>query len=46
VEALLGVGLLAIATVAERLELLPRDRVLPGFLAKARAWVKAPAADQ
>jgi hypothetical protein len=40
VESLLGVGLLDLATVAERLELLPRDRVLPGFLAKARVWLK------
>lgn len=40
VESLLRSGLLDLATVAERLELLPRDRVLPGFLAKARTWVK------
>jgi len=46
VEALLGVGLLDLATIAARLELLPRHRVLPGFLAKARAWVKAQAADR
>jgi hypothetical protein len=32
--------LLDLATMADRLELLPRDRVLPGFHAKARAWVK------
>jgi hypothetical protein len=46
VEALLDAGLLDLAAIAARLELLPRDRVLPGFLAKARAWVKARAADR
>lgn len=46
VEALLGVGLLDPTTVAERPELLPRDRVLPGFMAKAGAWVRARAADR
>jgi hypothetical protein len=40
VSALLDVGLLDLTVVAERLELLPRDRVLPAYLAKARAWVK------
>ncbi len=44
VEALLAVGLLDLATIAARLEVLPRDRVLPGYLAKARAWVEARAA--
>jgi hypothetical protein len=46
VEALLDAGLLDIATIGARLELLPRDRVLPGFLARAKAWVKARAADR
>jgi hypothetical protein len=45
VEALLDAGLLDLAAIAERLELLPRDRVLPGFLVKARAWAKSRAAD-
>jgi hypothetical protein len=40
IEALLDAGLLDLAMIAARLELLPRDRVLPGVLAKARAWVK------
>jgi hypothetical protein len=40
VGALLDAGLLDLAVVAERLELLPRDRALPAYLAKARAWVK------
>lgn len=46
VEALLDAGLLDLATIAARLQLLPRDRVLPGFLAKARAWVETRAADR
>jgi hypothetical protein len=45
VSALLGVDLLDVTIVSERLELLPRDRVLPGYLTKARAWEKARAAD-
>jgi len=45
VEALLGGGLLDLTEVADRLELLPRERVLPGYLAKARLWVKARATD-
>jgi len=44
VEALLGAGLLDLAAIVERLELLPRDRVLPGFLMKARAWATSRAA--
>lgn len=44
VGALLDVGLLDLAVMAERLELLPRDRVLPAYLAKARAWMKRRAA--
>lgn len=45
VSALLDAGLLDVSVVAERLELLPRDRVLPGYLTKARAWMKARAGD-
>ena len=45
VGALLDVDLLDLTVVTERLELLPRDRVLPGYLTKARAWVKTWAAD-
>jgi hypothetical protein len=45
VGALLDAGLLDLTVLTERLELLPRDRVLPGYLAEARAWVKARAAD-
>lgn len=45
VGALLRVDLLDLTVVTERLEMLPRDRVLPGLLKKARAWVKARAAD-
>ena len=41
VWALLEARLLDVAVVADRIELLPRDRVLPGYLAKARAWVKS-----
>jgi hypothetical protein len=45
VEALLDAGLLDLAAISERLELRPRDRVLPGFLMKARAWAKTRTAD-
>ncbi len=45
VSALLDVDLLDLTIVTERLELLPRDQVLPGFLKKARAWVNRRAAD-
>lgn len=45
VEALLDAGLLDLTEVTGRLELLPRERVLPGYLAKARSWVKARTAD-
>lgn len=41
VAALADADLLDLRVVAERLELLPRDRVLPPFLAKARRWVGA-----
>ena len=39
--ALLDEGLLELAVPAERLEQLPRERVLPGFLRKAQTWVSA-----
>ncbi len=45
VGALPDAGLVDLTVLAERLELLPRDRVLRGYLAKARSWVKARAAD-
>lgn len=41
VEALLKAGLLDLAVLAERLDLLPRDRVLPAYLARAKAWLHA-----
>lgn len=44
VNALVDAGLLDLTVVRERLEMLPRDRVLPAYLAKARAWAKARAA--
>ena len=40
VIALLDADLLDLPLLAARLELLPRDRVLPGYLMKARAWAK------
>ncbi len=40
VDALLGAGLLELGVLAERIELLPRERVLPAYLARARTWVK------
>jgi hypothetical protein len=39
VGALLGAGFIDKATLASRLNAIPRDRVLPGFLAKAKAWL-------
>jgi hypothetical protein len=40
VDALVGAELLDLGVLAERIELLPRDRVLPAYLAGARTWVK------
>lgn len=44
VGALLDAGLLDLLVLAERLDILPRDRVLPAYLAKARAWTHGRAA--
>jgi len=40
-DALLRDGLVDLAVLIERLESVPRDRVLPGYLNKARNWLEA-----
>ena len=40
VESLLRAGLIDVELLGRRIDQLPRERVIPAFLARARAWVK------